>query len=203
MFAFLGLIPILQNITDKSLMVRHSLVMKHSARELSDSWKCWLSEHSRKLVLYARSRCENMEDAEDLLQEAVIRLWRYQAERGYVPPDLPLAFATMRHILLDHGRKIGRRQKNNQKVIQFTALDDVWNDRALEDDEDAANLRSAVTKLNDKLREVVNLKIWGELTFAEIGEALEISPNTAASRYRYGLAALSEAMKTIKNQRNG
>ncbi len=34
------------------------------------------------------------------------------------------------------------------------------------------------------------MKIWNELTFAEIAGVLEISQNTAASRYRYALAAL-------------
>ena len=36
-------------------------------------------------------------------------------------------------------------------------------------------------------REVIVLKIWHRLTFEEIGGLLEISPNTAAGRYRYGL----------------
>jgi DNA-directed RNA polymerase specialized sigma24 family protein len=39
-------------------------------------------------------------------------------------------------------------------------------------------------------REVIVLKIWHEYTFDEIGELLEISPNTAAGRYRYGLQKL-------------
>ena len=34
------------------------------------------------------------------------------------------------------------------------------------------------------------MKIWSQLTFQEIGEALGISENTAASRYRYALEAL-------------
>jgi RNA polymerase sigma-70 factor (ECF subfamily) len=37
---------------------------------------------------------------------------------------------------------------------------------------------------------VLVLKIWGELTFAHIATQLGISPNTAASRYRYALTAL-------------
>jgi RNA polymerase sigma-70 factor, ECF subfamily len=36
------------------------------------------------------------------------------------------------------------------------------------------------------------MKIWNDLTFAEIAEALGISQNTAASRYRYALAALKK-----------
>ena len=38
------------------------------------------------------------------------------------------------------------------------------------------------------------MKIWNELTFAEIASALDISQNTAASRYRYGLAALKKSL---------
>jgi len=38
------------------------------------------------------------------------------------------------------------------------------------------------------------MKIWNQLTFAEIGEALGISQNTAASRYRYGLGNLKKTL---------
>ncbi|MFM9001117.1 MAG: hypothetical protein ACKORB_05780 [Opitutia bacterium] len=37
---------------------------------------------------------------------------------------------------------------------------------------------------------MVVLKTWGELTFDQIGEQLAISPNTAASRWRYAMEAL-------------
>ena len=46
----------------------------------------------------------------------------------------------------------------------------------------------------ENYREVVTLKTWGGLTFAEIAEALEIPANTAASRYRYGLEELRKAL---------
>ncbi|MFZ9681578.1 MAG: sigma factor-like helix-turn-helix DNA-binding protein [Cephaloticoccus sp.] len=36
--------------------------------------------------------------------------------------------------------------------------------------------------------------MWGELTFDEIARELDIPLNTAASRYRYALAALREQM---------
>ena len=36
------------------------------------------------------------------------------------------------------------------------------------------------------------MKIWNELTFADIGSVLGISQNTAASRYRYALGALKK-----------
>ena len=45
-------------------------------------------------------------------------------------------------------------------------------------------------QLPEEQREVLVLKIWSDFTFAEIAEQLAISPNTAASRYRYALTAL-------------
>ena len=50
----------------------------------------------------------------------------------------------------------------------------------------------AVGRLPNEQREVLVMKIWNDLTFAEIASALGISQNTAASRYRYALAALKK-----------
>ena len=51
-------------------------------------------------------------------------------------------------------------------------------------------MQDAMSRLPDIYREVVTLKIWGGLTFAEIADSLQIPANTAASRYRYGLEQL-------------
>ena len=73
----------------------------------------------------------------------------------------------------------------------------------MEEDEDALMLREAVESLSDKLREVITLKVWSGLTFAEIGKVLKISHNTAASRYRYGLELLQRELGHLKEARNG
>jgi RNA polymerase sigma-70 factor (ECF subfamily) len=44
-------------------------------------------------------------------------------------------------------------------------------------------------------REVIVLKIWHGLTFEAIGNLLDVSPNTAAGRYRYGLNKLKLHLK--------
>jgi RNA polymerase sigma-70 factor (ECF subfamily) len=49
-------------------------------------------------------------------------------------------------------------------------------------------------------KEVLVMKIWGDLTFQQIADALDIPPGTAASRYRYALDALREEMKPGASQ---
>ena len=53
-------------------------------------------------------------------------------------------------------------------------------------------LQSALASLPDEQREVVVLKIWGQLTFEEAAAVIGVSPNTAASRYRYALEKLKD-----------
>ena len=61
------------------------------------------------------------------------------------------------------------------------------------------SLRRALFVLPDDQRKVVVLHVWAELTFSQIAEILDISANTAASRYRYALAKLRGAMCTKEN----
>jgi len=44
-------------------------------------------------------------------------------------------------------------------------------------------------------REVVVMHVWGAMTLEEIAKVLELSANTVASRYRYGLRKLREIMQ--------
>jgi RNA polymerase sigma-70 factor (ECF subfamily) len=63
-------------------------------------------------------------------------------------------------------------------------------------------LRDKIGQLSEKLREVVIMKFWGGLTFQQIAELLLISPNTAASRYRYALEQLAQELRSIKEERH-
>lgn len=53
---------------------------------------------------------------------------------------------------------------------------------------------NCLAELPPEQREVIVLKFWQRHTFETIGQLLEISPNTAAGRYRYGLKRLRECL---------
>ena len=71
-------------------------------------------------------------------------------------------------------------------------------------DPDAAGFRhqlaEALGELPPDQRAVVHLKLWEELTFEAISEALEIPLNTAASRYRYGLDKLRTRLRPLYDE---
>ena len=166
------------------------------------AWKQWLAENGPRLLLFARGWSQCREDAEDLVQEAILRMWHHQAEKGGSPPDLPLVFSTIRFCGLNLHRSEKRRRKREEAIIYLNDFQDVWLDPVLEDDEEALVLRSAVQNLSQKLREVVIMKFWGGLTFQQVAETLAISPNTAASRYRYAMEQLAHELRRMKEARH-
>ena len=86
---------------------------------------------------------------------------------------------------------IDRRQIRENKVALDSPLSFSF-ERTLEQDERKQALLRAVERLPEQQKEVITLKIWGELTFDEIARILDESLNTVASRYRYALQKLKD-----------
>ena len=165
-----------------------SLLWLKTKMQIEPIWKTWFAKHGPKLLLFARQQARNPADAEDLVQEAFVRIWRLYGHTGEVPPAL--VFQNIRRLAIDWVRRDERRGKREQKVAMDEATITSWFERPLERRERHTLLEQAVRRLPSDQQEVVLLKIWGELTFDEIGKTLDISLNTAASRYRYALDKL-------------
>jgi RNA polymerase sigma-70 factor (ECF subfamily) len=100
----------------------------------------------------------------------------------------------VRSIALDFLRRDSRRARR-ESTAMFDVDQSVAPAFEIEDDAQRA-LVAALDHLPAEQREVLVMKIWNDLTFAEIASALEISQNTAASRYRYALTALKKNLAT-------
>jgi RNA polymerase sigma-70 factor (ECF subfamily) len=139
-----------------------------------EDWKVCFAELGPGLVLFARQFVRSIADAEDIVQEAFVRFWRKQHS------------IENRDLLRRDGRRARREAAASADMEQITEPQFDFEDGA------PRELAAAIDLLPVQQREVLVMKIWNELTFAEIATALEISQNTAASRYRYALASLKK-----------
>ena len=161
--------------------------------EISD-WGDWLARHAAGFLLFARQQARCEADAQDLVQDAVVEGWRNRPP-GAPPPQPALVFATIRRRAVDLARRNSRR--SNREAAANLEAPQRWFDCEVEDRERVRLLQEAMNRLPEIYRAVVTLKVWGGLTFAEIGLALEIPANTASSRYRYGLIELRKWTKEV------
>lgn len=156
---------------------------------INEDWKGCISQFAPGLLLFARQWVRSQADAEDIVQEAFVKFWR----RNHRIDNRALLYATVRSIALDHVRRDSRRAR--REMVAFAESEESSEPQFEFESEEQHALAAAMDRLPDDQREVLVMKIWNDLTFAEIGSALEISQNTAASRYRYALAGLKKSLQ--------
>lgn len=145
---------------------------------------------SDRLVRLAVTITKNQHDAEDAVQSALVRV----ATHNHLLCKSNEPWFYILRIVRNEALAILRKRKRS---LILNSIADLITQRfvdQLEQEESHQAVWVAMRKLPAKQSEVVVLKIWEELTFAEIGQVLDISPATAASRYRYALEKLSKSL---------
>lgn len=142
-------------------------------------------EKAAELILYGRALGLSHTEAEDVAQDVFVALLE-RVDR----PAQPVHYLvrSFRNRAVNYRRSFWRRITR-----EFEARH--WFERQpVATDAEKAAMR-CLEQLPPEQREVIVLKLWHDLTFEEIAAILELSPNTAAGRYRYGLEKLRTCLK--------
>ncbi len=125
-------------------------------------------------------------EGEDLVQETYLRLWKY---RGEYTPDAKLStflFMLARQVRIDALRRQTRREARETRWVREQPATQNPGASCAKDD-----VRWAVSRLTEPLREVVELGVFQDLPYAEIAGILGIPVGTVKSR-------MSNAVKKLK-----
>ncbi|HKE35622.1 MAG TPA: sigma-70 family RNA polymerase sigma factor [Candidatus Acidoferrum sp.] len=142
-------------------------------------------QYGSALLLFAAALTGERSRAQDAVHQVFLKLLESGGLRDALDTKAYL-FTCVRNVV-----------RNDRKArVRDVALDPqcAWFEPPHRDFAAELSLRRVLWKLPEDQREVITLHIWGELTFAQIAEVLSISANTAASRYRYALAKLRDAL---------
>lgn len=137
-------------------------------------------------------------ETRDVLQEIFVRLAKTPGLLDGVAARRSFLFRMAHRLVIDRYRREQTRQAYDERAGQEretfarpepAAVDAAWLQKVL---------ASSLDALPPEQKAVVILKVWDEMTFAEIAGVLEISANTAASRYRYALDKLREELRPLQ-----
>jgi RNA polymerase sigma-70 factor (ECF subfamily) len=145
---------------------------------------------SQRLVRFAVAVTRNQHDAEDAVQSTLVRI----AAKPQLLRPAACPWAYLLRIVRNEALVIARRKQRCPTTSDLTDLVTLCSVDKLEREESHRAVWSAIRALPPEQAEVVVLKIWEEMTFAQIGQILETSPNTVASRYQYAMARLTRRL---------
>ncbi|HZF00599.1 MAG TPA: sigma-70 family RNA polymerase sigma factor [Methylomirabilota bacterium] len=153
-------------------------------------------EHAQPLFAFLLNFTRDEADTRDLLQEIFVKLAREPELLRGVREERAFLIRLAHNAAIDLIRRRGTRERTKEnfaaeRISIFAPANDPDENLFREE------LAVAPGELPEEQRAVVHLKLWEGLTFEEIAAALEIPPNTAASRYRYALDKMRGRLRPL------
>ena len=147
-----------------------------------------IDAHFAPLLLYARQW--DAAAAEDLVQEAFLKLLHVSHKKGCPENVAAWLFQVVRNVAVSRFRKRKRREthESRRSATQIT-----WSEPTQEAALESAELAAMLDQLPLDQRELVILRIWGGLSFDEMVKLTGLSRTTIFRKY-------NEALETLKTK---
>ena len=155
--------------------------------------------HAQALFAFVLQLTRDEADTRDVLQDLFIKLAKNPFFLDTVRDERGFLIRLAHNQAIDLMRRRGTRDRTYEQLGQVTLELFAHNG-----DPDSAGFRDALSaalaELPTEQRAVVQLKLWEGWTFEAIAESLQISLNTAASRYRYGIDKLRDRLRPLYDE---
>lgn len=148
------------------------------------------------LVRFLGGMVGSTADAEDLAQEAFVRLMEHAAEFRGESSLKTYLFRIAHNLALNFLASAPRRYEVYPDEMPDPPSAEPAPAQQLEASENAGRLRSALARLPPQQRAVVILRTWQDLSFKEIASALALAEGTAKAHYFFALKNLRRQMET-------
>ena len=147
-----------------------------------------------RLLALSRGICRDTSVAEDVVQEAFVKLWNK-------PPDGPeqVVPSWLKRVVVNLSINHLRRRRNTETLPEFSddpALrHEQRPERAVDMADNMARVERAMGRLPDDKRVILVMKVFDEMSYDQIAAALEVPIGTVMSRLNRALASLRDQME--------
>ena len=155
-----------------------------------------LFRHKDKVYRFIYMKVRDNDLAQDLFQDTFIKVVNtlkagsYNEEGKFLPWIMRIAH----NLVIDFFRKNKRfptfDKNQNYDIFQLIKDDNPSIERHLIDKQILNDLQKIVVKLPEDQKEVLNMRLYKEMSFKEISEVTGVSINTALGRMRYAIINL-------------
>lgn len=153
-----------------------------------------VSRHHASAFRVAQGILRHEEDASDAAQEAFLKAFKglrgFREEASFKTWLLTIVTNEARGIL----RKAGRKREVELDAAGPVASSDISAADAMERSETGTRMRELLSRLPEKQKQAVTLRIFEDLSFREIGEIIGSSEGAARVNYHHGIRRMRELL---------
>ena len=149
-----------------------------------------VAERQDWLFRFAYIRIGIREDAEDVVQEALLSVFRRLQEKTQMDNVEQYVIRSISNACTDYFRK-----KSPKVVMLEKAKEVAVNESDRQIHEEFLRINRLLDSLPIEQKEIVRLKCYDDLTFKQIAELQNIPEATAKSRYRYAIIHIQQMIK--------
>jgi RNA polymerase sigma-70 factor (ECF subfamily) len=160
-----------------------------------------INRHQQKIFSFIFSKVYDKDLAEDIFQDTFIKVIR-TLKRGKYNEEgkfLPWVMRIAHNLVIDHFRKSNRMPKFEGKgdfeILDFMTDGDLNAERQIIKSQIEADLHELIKELPQDQLEVLEMRIFKEMSFKEIAFKTDVSINTALGRMRYALINLRKIIE--------
>ena len=144
-----------------------------------------LEEERKNLLQYACYRTGVKQDAEDAIQDAVVKMLNVETPilnlKGYL-------YQAVAHACIDIVRQRQRLQSEGLEIMRL------WRTEKNDDfSQEFRRISQMLAQIPEEQAEVIRLRFYAEKSFAEIAEMLNVGLPTVKSRFLYGMDKMKKS----------
>jgi RNA polymerase sigma factor (sigma-70 family) len=184
----------LKNLTEQELIVAYCNGKEHAINEL-------INRTQAKVYGGVYFLVKDKYLAEDLVQDTYIKALRKLREGAYVNDGKFSAWLTRiaRNLCMDYFRVAQRHVKvtlkSGRDIFDVLEFEDTNREDAIMEQQTGNTLRKMLEHIPLDQREVLVMRLFGNMSFKEIAEETNSTLNTCLGRMRYGLRNMRKLMQ--------
>ena len=185
----------------KSIMLSDSDLIRLYLDGDESALKALILRHEQKIFTYILSSVKSRELAEDLFQDTFIKVIN-TLRAGAYKDEGKFAQWVMRianNLKIDYFRKAQRLpayESNGEfDIFDTLSIEDPSVEQKMIQEQVYSDIQDLVQYLPSEQREVLEMRIYQDISFKEIAELTKVSINTALGRMRYALINLRKMIE--------
>lgn len=166
------------------------------------SFELLVERHQNKVFSYILMLVKDRQLADDIFQDTFLKIIRTIKAGAYKEEGKFIQFAMRiaHNLVIDHFRKSNRLPMADSVNKDYDIIDNVkYTDPSIEDsiitEQVYEDLRKMIEFLPEEQKEVLNMRMYADMSFKDIADATNVSINTALGRMRYALINLRKMAK--------